>query len=152
LAGTVAETKNETMKNIKERLDDGLHPKHFAAGDCYQTSPVLAYVAKSLQEKGLSFFFRYPLEGLKTSGIYRPDFLIFDGHGRFVLWVFHELTDQETDADSIDPEAREWLTYNGFEEGKSVLFTGFKPAEIPIEEINAIVMRIEHDFKHLVVH
>lgn len=92
------------------------------------------------------------MEGLKTSGVFRPDFLIFDGHGRFVLWVFHALTDQETEADSVDPEAREWLTYNGFEEGKGVLFTGFKAAEIPVEEINAIVTRIEHDFKHLVVH
>lgn len=140
------------MKSIKERLDNGLPPKHFAAGECYQTSPVLAYVAKRLQEKSLSFFFRYPLEGLKTSGIYRPDFLIFDGHGRFVLWVFDEHSDQQTETDQGDNEVREWLIYNGFEEGKSVLITNYQANQVPVEAIDAILTRIEHDFKHLPLH
>jgi hypothetical protein len=106
---------------------------------------VVEIAAKALRDSHLDFFIKYPLEGLKKSGIYRPDFLVYDRHGRFVLWVFHEIEDGiQTQQANVNDET--WLSYNGFLEGQSVLITRYPAHQLPKLAIEETVQLIAKSF------
>jgi hypothetical protein len=107
---------------------------------------VVELAAQVLRDYHLDFFIKYPLEGLKTSGIFRPDFLVYDRHGKFVLWVFHEIESQEA-----NEKDEAWLTFNRFLEDQSVLITRYPTNQLPTQAIETTVQRIANSFaaKHL---